>query len=119
MTTQTAFDLAALSRAISERDASSQLACYAQDARVEIVDRDNPPSSPRTLLGKAAIGEWIEDVCARDMTHAVEIQVAGTDTAAFTEACRYPDGTRVLCCAVLELQHGQISRQVAMQAWDG
>jgi hypothetical protein len=118
MTTQTTFDLTALSRAITERDAAAQLACYADGARVEIVDRDNPPSAPRVLNGKPAIRQWIEDVCARDMTHVIDLQVAGPDTAAFTESCRYPDGVQVLCCAVLELRDGQISRQVAMQAWD-
>jgi hypothetical protein len=116
---QTTFDLAAFGRAITERDASAQLAYYATDARVEIVDQDNPPSSPRVLAGQAAIGEWIEDLCARDMTHSIELQVAGPEAAAFTQNCRYPDGTRVLCCTVLQVSGGQISRQVAMQAWDG
>lgn len=119
MTTQTTtFDLSALSRAITERDAASQLAHYADDAQVQIVDRDNPPSAPRILQGKDAIGQWIEDVCARDMTHAVENQVVADGGAAFTQSCRYPGGARVLCCTVLQIRDGQISRQVAMQAWD-
>ena len=119
MTTQaTIFDQSALSRAITERDAASQLAQYADDAEVQIVDRDNPPSAPRILQGKDVIAQWLDDLCARDMTHAVENQVAAGDGAAFTQSCRYPDGTRVLCCTVLQIRGGQISRQVAMQAWD-
>src|ERR1700676_3901707 len=102
MSTQTAFDLGALSRAISERDAAAQIASYRDDAQVQIVDRDNPPSAPRTLRGKAAIREWIEDICARDMTHTVKDQVATADGAAFTQWCRYPDGTQVLCCTVFQ-----------------
>jgi hypothetical protein len=35
------------------------------------------------------------------------------------QSCRYPDGTQVLCCTVLEVRDGRISRQVAMQAWEG
>jgi ketosteroid isomerase-like protein len=119
MSTQTSFDLGALSRAIAERDAAAQLACYADDAQVRIVDRNSPPSAPRTLQGKDAIREWIEDICARDMTHAVEQQVASADGAAFAEWCRYPDGTQVLCCTLLEVRDGQITRQVVSQAWDG
>ena len=40
------------------------------------------------------------------------------DAVAFTEACRYPDGTNVLCATVLELADGRIVRQVVVQAWD-
>jgi hypothetical protein len=52
------------------------------------------------------------------MTHHVEMQVVGHGGAAFTEACRYPDGTNVLCVAVLELREGLIAREVGVQAWD-
>ena len=52
------------------------------------------------------------------MTHRVEMQVVGDGGAAFTEACRYPDGTNVLCAAVLELRDGRIARELGVQAWD-
>jgi hypothetical protein len=38
--------------------------------------------------------------------------------AAYTQACRYPDGTQVLCATVLELDAGLISRQTVVQVWD-
>jgi ketosteroid isomerase-like protein len=117
-TAPVAFDLAALSRAIEERDAASQLALYADDAEVRLVDQDNPPSAPRILRGKPAIAAWIQDVSARDMTHRVERTVVQGDRAAFTESCRYPDGTAVLCSAVLDLDQGLIVREVGLQAWD-
>jgi ketosteroid isomerase-like protein len=117
-TSHTAFDFARLRRAIEERDASSQLALYTDDAEVRLVDRDHPPRAPRVLHGRDAIRQWIEDVCARDMTHRVENEVLGDGRAAFTEACRYPDGTNVLCSAVLELREGRIARQLGVQAWD-
>ena len=47
----------------------------------------------------------------------VAIKFAG-DTAAFAQACRYPDGTRVLCLAMLDLRDGLIVRQTAVQEWD-
>jgi hypothetical protein len=70
------------------------------------------------LRGQGAIRTWIEDVCERDMTHRIDMQVLGDGGAAFTENCHYADGTNVLCAAVLELRRGQIVRLVAVQAWD-
>jgi hypothetical protein len=52
------------------------------------------------------------------MTHRLEQLVLGDGSAAFTEACQYPDGTRVLCAALLELRDGKIARKVGVQAWD-
>jgi ketosteroid isomerase-like protein len=112
------FDFAELKRALEERDATAQLALYADEAEVTLVDRINTPGSPRVLRGREEIRGWIEDICERDMTHRVEMQVASAGGAAFTEACRYPDGTNVLCAAVLELRDGRIAREVGVQAWD-
>jgi hypothetical protein len=116
LTTQ--FDFAALKRALEERDADAQLSLYAADAEVRLVDRIHTPRSPRELRGRDEIRDWIDDVCARDMTHQVQTPVVGDGALAFTEACRYPDGTNVLSATVLELSGGRIARQLAVQAWD-
>ena len=116
--TTTKFDLDALKRAIEERDASAQLRMYAEDAQVTLADRITQPGSPRVLHGKGEIQAWIEDICGRDMTHSVQHTVVDGTGAAFTEACRYPDGTNVLCAAVLEVKDDLIVRQVGVQAWD-
>lgn len=118
MSTPTAFDLDTFKRAIEERDANTQLAMYADDAQVTLADRVTQPGSPRVLHGKGEIRTWIEDVCGRDMTHRVQHTVRDDAGAAFTEACRYPDGTNVLCSTVLEIKDGLIARQVGVQAWD-
>jgi hypothetical protein len=117
-TTATGFDVEALRRGIEERDAETLRALYAQDAELTVVDRLNPPSRPRVLRGRTAIGEYLDDTCGRDMTHRLERVVVGAGVAAFTEACRYPDGTRVLCLAMLDLRDGLIARQTAVQEWD-
>jgi hypothetical protein len=52
------------------------------------------------------------------MTHRVENGIAEDDRLAFTQACTYPDGKRVLCSTTLQLVDGRISHQVAVQAWD-
>ncbi len=52
------------------------------------------------------------------MTHRLESAVADDAHMAFSESCAYPDGTRVFCTAMLDLDHGQIRNQVTVQAWD-
>ena len=117
-TTATKFDPQALKRSIEERDASAQVALFADDAVVEVVDKENPPSKPLVLSGRDAIRTQIEDVMSRDMTHKVSGLVVDGDKASIAIDCQYPDGSRVLCLATLELRDGQIVRQRGVQAWD-
>jgi hypothetical protein len=112
------FDAEALRQGIEERDADRLLALYAEDAELHVVDRNDQPSHPKVIRGRAAIGEYFADVCGRDMTHSVERLVVGDDGAAFTQSCQYPSGARVLCVAVLDLAGGLITRQYGVQAWD-
>jgi ketosteroid isomerase-like protein len=110
--------IADLKRAIEGRDGTALANLYAPDAIVRIIDRDNPPSRPRELKGKAAIASFYEDVCGRNMSHQLENGIADGDRIAFTQSCAYPDGTKVFCSAMLELQDGKIARQTIVQAWD-
>jgi ketosteroid isomerase-like protein len=114
----TAVSAADLKRAIEARDAKTLAAFYADDALLRIIDQDNPPSKPRELKGKQAIASYFDDVCGRAMTHRIESSVANGQSLAFTQACTYPDGTKVFCAAMLELADGKIVRQTAIQAWD-
>jgi hypothetical protein len=111
--------VADLRRAIETRDARTLIDLYADDAVMRIIDRDNPPSRPRELKGKVAIGTFYDDICGRNMSHKLEASVVGDDRLAFTQSCAYPDGTRVFCSAMLELAGGKIARQTVVQAWDG
>jgi len=119
MTTTTTFDAAALRRGIEARDASALLDLYADDATIERVDAQNPPSAPARAVGRDAIGALLSDVFGRDMTHHVEAIAVGPDAVGYTVRCAYPDGTHVLCAAVAELRDGRIAREVGVQAWDG
>jgi hypothetical protein len=114
----TVFDFARFRKAVEGRDTDGQLESYAPDATVTIVDRLTPPGSPRILRGRNEIREWIADVSARDMTHSVGHDVMDQNGAAFTESCRYPDGTNVLCVTVFKLSDGLITDQTVLQAWD-
>jgi len=108
-----------LKRAIEGRKASALAGLYADDAIVQVIDRDNPPSKPRRLEGRGAIAAYFEDVCGRDMTHKLEAGVAMGNRLAFTQSCAYPDGTKVYSSAMIDLKGGKIARQVVVQAWDG
>jgi hypothetical protein len=118
MTAITTFDLARFTRAAEERDAATQLSMYGPDATVTIADKIAQPGSPRLLRGVDEIKGWLEDMFGRDMTHSVKQRVSDENGAAYTLACRYPDGTNVLCATVIGLDGGQISEQTVVQVWD-
>jgi len=118
MGTITTFDLDRFTRAAEERDASTQLSMYGPDAVVTIANKVSQPASPRTLRGREEIKAWLADTYARDMTHKVKQTVSDDAGAAYIQACRYPDGTNVLCGTVIELDGGLISRQTVLEVWD-
>ena len=118
MSTTTSFDLGAFTRAAEQRDASTQLSMYGSDATVTIVDKVTQPGSPRVLHGRDEIKAWLEDTYGRDMTHSVRQTVKDEGGAAYTQACRYPDGTNVLCATVIAVDDGRISDQTVVQVWD-
>jgi hypothetical protein len=118
MSTTTAFDLDRFTRAAEERDAMTQLSMYGPQATVTIVDTITQPGAPRVLATHEDIEAWLRDTYGRDMTHAVQHTVKDETGAAYTQACRYPDGTNVLCATVIELDGGQISGQTVVQVWD-
>jgi hypothetical protein len=118
MSTTTTFDLDRFTRAAEERDASTQLSMYGPSAVITIVDKISQPGSPRVLRGREEIQGWLEDTFGRDMTHSVKHRVLDDTGAAYTVACRYPDGTNVLCATVIELEGGQVATQTVVQVWD-
>src|SRR5437588_11777503 len=118
MSTVTTFDLDRFARAAEERDASTQLSMYGPDATVTVADRISQPGSPRVLSTREDIKSWLEDTYSRDMTHSVGHRVKDDAGAAYIQACRYPDGTNVLCATVLELDAGLIAGQTVVQVWD-
>ena len=107
-----------IKRAIESRDGRMLASFYADDAVVRVIDRNNPPSRPREVRGRSAITEFWDDICSRAMTHDVAFTVAEGDRLAFSQACAYPDGAKVFCLAMLELEDGMIAHQTLVQAWD-
>lgn len=118
MSTITTFDLDRFARAAEERDAATQLSMYGSDAVVTIANKISPPGSPRVLRGRDAIQAWLEDMYSRDMTHSVRHRVLDDTGAAYTQTCRYRDGTNVICATGIELDGGVISGQTVLEVWD-
>ncbi len=109
---------AAIKKAIEKRDGRMLSSFYSDDALLRIVDRNNPPSRPREVEGRAAIATFWDDICSRAMTHSVETSIADANQIAFSQACTYPDGMKVLCLALCKLKGGKIAHQTVVQAWD-
>ena len=117
--TETAFDLAAFKRAVeSGWDTGSLLPLYHEDIEYVTVDKNNTPSSPRVLRGRAALGAYLKDAASHGIVSRIDQPVVSEERVAVTFNCRYPDGTRVLCNSILELEDGLIVRQTDVQAWD-
>ncbi|ATU95565.1 nuclear transport factor 2 family protein [Phyllobacterium zundukense] len=109
---------ASLKTAIEGRDGRKLASLYTNDAVLRVMDRNNPPSKPRVIKGRTAIGTFWDDICSRTMTHKVDTRIAEGDRLAFTQDCTYPDGTKVFCVAIVDLKDGLIARQTVVQAWD-
>ena len=116
--TSESFDLERFTRAAEERDAATQLSMYGPNATVTIADKVSQPGAPRVLATRDEIQAWLEDTYGRDMTHTVGHRVTDQTGAAYTQACRYPDGTNVLCATLIELDNDLISGQTVVQVWD-
>jgi len=118
MTTHTASPVTTLAAAIESRDPRAILRHYAEDATVVVLDRDHPPTTPQKITGRAAIGDYYREVCARNIEHQVREAVSTSTGLAYTQHCRYPEGARVVCATVATLRDGLIVQQTAVQAWD-
>jgi len=111
MSTQTRFDLDGFSHAIGSRDARYQLALYADNAEVEIVDADHPEVPLQVLRGKSDIREWLDSMSSGAVRYEVKDAVAHQHGLRFTEECRYPDGTDLRYECRAEVYRGQITHE--------
>jgi hemoglobin-like flavoprotein len=118
MSSPTVVDINALRQGLEQGNVNLLVNMYADDAQVEIVDRNHQPSAPLELRGKQAIADFLNDIYQRKMTHRIIDEVVGKDRLSFLEACQYPGGERVLASSVVDLKNGKIVRQKMIQAWD-
>jgi hypothetical protein len=117
-TATTRFDLSAVIAAIEADDPARQAAGYAQDAVVEVQNRDHGPSDPLVLKGREAVRALLDDVASRKLEHRVLRAVADERTGALQVRCRYPEGAVVTCSTAFDIEDGQIVRETRLEIWD-
>src|SRR5215208_857113 len=108
----TSFDIDAFKRAYEQWDVEALLGLYADDVELIQIDRDNPPSAPRTRHGSDVFRGMLEHCAAAGVRATVENAVAGDDRAAATVTCEFPGGRRVMANAILEIEGGRIVREL-------
>jgi ketosteroid isomerase-like protein len=116
--TSTKFDIDAFKRAYEQWDVETLLGLYADDVELVQIDRDNPPSEPRTQHGKEVFRGMFEHCAAAGVKAKVENGVADGDRAAATVTCEFPGGRTVVANSILELEDGRIVRERDITAGD-
>ena len=77
---------------------------YGPEATVTIADKVTQPGTPRVLRAPGGDpGLAAGDLQPRDDPLGRAPRSSDETGAAYTQACRYPDGTNVLCATVIEL----------------
>ena len=112
------FDLEAFGRAIESQNTDAQLAAYAVDADLTVIDPDNPPSSPHVLSGKDAIATWLRGSCAANTEQRMARMIDGGDQIAYTVEQLNRDGTHEIATSMADIMDGLITAQQTVLVWD-
>ena len=116
--TTVSFDVATFKRAYEEWDIEALLALYADDVELIQIDRDNPPSAPRTRHGSDVLRGMLEHCAGAGVVPTVENTLADGRRAAATITCAFPGGRKVVANGVFEVEDGRIVRERDVQAGD-
>jgi ketosteroid isomerase-like protein len=116
--TTTSFDVATFKRAYESWDIDALLELYADELELIQVDRDNPPSSPRTRHGRDVLRGMLEHCAGGGVVATVDNTVGGEDRAAATITCEFPGGRKVLANAALEIEDGRIVQELDVLSGD-
>jgi SnoaL-like domain len=116
--TTTSFSVTTFKRAYEEWDIEALLALYVDEVELIQIDRDNPPSAPRTRHGRDVLRGMLEHCAGAGVVATVDNTVADERRAAATITCEFPGGRRVLANAILELEDGRIVRELDVLSGD-
>jgi ketosteroid isomerase-like protein len=112
------FDLKAFGRAIESQDTDTQLAAYADDAVLTVIDPDNPPSSPHLVSGKDAISTWLRGSCESNTVQRTARMIDGAGQIAYTVEQLNLDGTHEIATSMADISDGLITAQQTVLVWD-
>lgn len=112
------FDFPAFRQAFVTRDVARWADFFDNDGEWIEYKHSHPPHSPRRMVGKAQITEFLSQVKASNVSLEIEDEVVSPTRAAFRVWCMLPDGKRIIEHVILNLAGGKITRQVDVEAWD-
>jgi ketosteroid isomerase-like protein len=112
------FDFPAFKRAFVAQDVSTWLEFYADDAEWIEYKQTHPPRSPRRIVGKKEIAEFLAHVTASNVLLEIDDEIIGPTRAAFCLWCTLSDGRRIVEHIIIHFAGGKITRQVDVEAWD-
>ena len=116
--TTTSFEVAQFKEAYEAWDIEALVALYADEPELVQIDRDNPPSAPRTRHGRDVLRGMLQHCAGAGVVVTVENGVADEQRAAATITCEFPGGRKVLANAILELEDGRIVRELDVLSGD-
>ncbi len=120
--------LSRLRAALESKDIEAYARLYAEDAILEEVSALTPPAHPQVTHGREAIQErlhkdlledpvsgWARRIEKSEIVDAIETP----DGLAFTELRTYVAGDRVIAQHLARKEHGLITHDRMVIAWDG
>ena len=113
-----AFDFTGFKRAFVGQDVLAWVGYFAEDAQWIEYKHSHPPRSPRVMTGREEIRRFLNGVKASGVTLSVEDEIVGENRSAFRVWCTLDDGRRIVEHVIIDHSHGQITRQVDVEAWD-
>jgi ketosteroid isomerase-like protein len=116
--TSASFNVDTLRRGYEEWDVDALLGLYAEDVELIQIDRDNPPSAPRSRHGSEVFRGMLEHCAAAGVRATVENAVAREDRAAATITCEFPGGRKVVANSIMEIEGGRIVRELDVLSGD-
>jgi len=112
------FDFPAFQRAFVTQDVTTWLKFYADDAEWIEYKQTHPPRSPRRIVGKKEIADFLAHVTASNVLLEIDDEIIGPTRAAFCLWCTLGDGRRIVEHIIIHFADGKITRQVDVEAWD-
>ncbi|MBA3530194.1 MAG: hypothetical protein H0T91_12960 [Propionibacteriaceae bacterium] len=106
-----------LHRALEERDTQSQMALYADNAEMCVVNWGEPHRPTQNLLGKSTIEAWITQFCSDNVSIEVLNLFEEEAEAMVIAECRHRDGTLVVYTCTAQLMGGRITNQHVVLLW--
>lgn len=116
-TGETRFDIEALATAFEANDVDRVLEFYSEKLDHVEIDAGAPPSSPRTS-DLEHIGNALRGAAQAGIKLRMENPVVGTERAACTITCEFPNGQRLVSNTIYTLEAGKIVRQFDVQVMD-